>query len=83
MSLSRVRLFATPWTIVHGILQNPGVVSAVDEYNSLCPYLCIVGTNLSTSKSAAVNECVRIYLKTYVSNSRLSMMIYLKIIWGT
>ena len=60
--------------------QNPGVVSAVDEYNSLCPYLCIVGTNLSTSKSAAVNECVRIYLKTYVSNSQLSMMIYLKII---
>ena len=38
--------------------------------------LCFVGTNLSTSKSATVNECVGIYLKTYVSDSHLSMMIY-------
>ena len=49
--------------------QNPGVVSAVDECNTLC----IMGTNLSTSKSATVNECVGIYLKTYVSDSQSSV----------
>ena len=39
-SLSPVQLFAAPWNSPG---QNPGVVSAMDEYNSLCPCFVFCG----------------------------------------
>ena len=57
------------------------LISVVDESNSLCPWLCIVGTNIFSSERARVNECVRICLRTHVSDNHLSMIIYLKTIW--